>query len=58
MSDKDKTEQGKEDTEETKSEKRSKKEDSEELPKSRFTGKSFIKLTCVHCNRKYLTFKV
>lgn len=32
--------------------------DDEKLPKSRFTGKSFIKLTCIHCSSKFLTFKV
>ncbi|XP_059613323.1 uncharacterized protein LOC132259630 isoform X2 [Phlebotomus argentipes] len=31
--------------------------DDDNLPKSRFTGKSFIKLTCVHCCSKFLTFK-
>ncbi|XP_055702553.1 zinc finger protein on ecdysone puffs-like isoform X2 [Phlebotomus papatasi] len=31
--------------------------DDEKLPKSRFTGKSFIKLTCIHCSSKFLTFK-
>ncbi|XP_055686368.1 zinc finger protein on ecdysone puffs isoform X2 [Lutzomyia longipalpis] len=31
--------------------------DDENLPKSRFTGKSFIKLTCIHCCSKFLTFK-
>lgn len=34
------------------------KEKGETAPKSRFTGKIFIKLTCIQCEIKCLTFKV
>lgn len=34
------------------------KEKGETVPKSRFTGKTFIKLTCIQCEIKCLTFKV
>lgn len=34
------------------------KEKGETIPKSRFTGKTFIKLTCIQCEIKCLTFKV
>lgn len=34
------------------------KEKGETVPKSRFTGKTFIKLTCIQCETKCLTFKV
>uniref|UniRef100_A0A6M2DTG6 Uncharacterized protein n=1 Tax=Xenopsylla cheopis TaxID=163159 RepID=A0A6M2DTG6_XENCH len=30
---------------------------SKDLPKSRYTGRSFIKLTCIHCSTKCVTFK-
>lgn len=34
------------------------KEKTETIPKNRFTGKTFIKLTCIQCEVKCFTFKV
>lgn len=42
-----------------KDEKKSTKSDSEDedRPRSRYTGRPFIRLTCTHCNQKCVTFK-